>query len=468
MVGERPVTVTTFHRFKRYAARLLTSTVNRKARVVAIWLSMLASTVPAVAQDSATLITNARIFDGRSEKLITGSSVLIEGKTISDVGPGLTAPPGAKVIDANGKVLMPGLTDAHWHSVLSDVSLKTMLGADIGYLNLVGAKALHNVLMRGFTTVRDTGGPALGLKRAIDEGVIAGPRIYPSGAMLSQTSGHGDFRSQWEVPAEPGSITRFELMGVSMIADGVPEVRKRTREVLMQGATQIKAHAGGGVSSDHDPLDVRQYSLEELRAIVDAADAWNTYVTVHAYTPKAIATAIEAGVKCIEHGQLMDESTAKLMARQGTWLSIQPFLGFDQKYLFPQGSENRRKQDAMMQGTERAYSLAKKYKVKTAFGTDLLFSSELSAKHGQQLVKLTRWFEPWEILRMATSTNHELFKLSGPRDPYPGKNGIVEPGAYADLILVDGNPLENLELVTDPESNFVLIMKDGVIYKDTM
>jgi imidazolonepropionase-like amidohydrolase len=230
----------------------------------------------------------------------------------------------------------------------------------------------------------------------------------------------------------------------------------------------LKLAAGGGVSSDYDPLDVSQYTEAEFHAAVEAAENWGTYVAVHAYTPHAIQTAIHAGVKCIEHGQLMDEATAQLMAKEGTWLSIQPFL--DDEYASPQpeGSANRAKQLQMVQGTDTAYGYAKKYKLKTAWGTDVLFSPANARAQGAQLAKMTRWYTPGEVLVMATSTNAELLAMSGPRNPYPGKLGVVEEGALADLLLVDGNPLENIQLVADPDKSFVVIMKDGKIYKNTL
>ena len=211
---------------------------------------------------------------------------------------------------------------------------------DIGYTNLVAGVEATDTLMRGFTTVRDMGGPAFSLKRAIDEGLIVGPRIYPSGAMISITGGHGDFRQPFELPRTIGGpLTRTEQVGGSMIADSPDEVRLRAREQLMLGASQIKLTAGGGVASPHSPLDVSTFTEEELRAAVEAAENWGTYVTVHAYTPVAIQRAIAAGVKCIEHGQLMDEATARLMAEKGIWLSTQPFPE-EMGNAFPPGSES--------------------------------------------------------------------------------------------------------------------------------
>jgi len=339
---------------------------------------------------------------------------------------------------------------------------------DVGYSNLVAGDEATDTLMRGFTTVRDVGGPVFGLKRAIDEGIVKGPRIYPSGAMITVTSGHGDFRQLTELPRTIGGmLSRMEQVGGSMVADSPDEVRVRAREQLMQGASQIKLTAGGGVSSPFSPIDVTTFTEPELRAAVEAAENWGTYVAAHAFTPAAIQRAIAAGVKCIEHGFLMDEATARLIAEKGIWLSLQP-LPEELRLGFREGTVERAKAEEVWPGIARTYQFAKKYKIKTAWGTDVLFSRALAQRQGAILASLVRWYTPAEALVMATSTNADLLALSGPRNPYPGKLGVVEPGAFADLLLVDGNPLENLALVADPAKSFVVIMKDGAIYKNTL
>jgi imidazolonepropionase-like amidohydrolase len=317
--------------------------------------------------------------------------------------------------------------------------------------------------------VRDVGGASFALKRAIDEGTIIGPRIYPSGGGISQTSGHGDFRMPTDVPCDRTSPSvHIERVGMTYVADGVDEVLSRTRENLMRGATQIKLMAGGGVASDFDPLDVTQYTFEEIQVAVKAAANWGTYVTVHAYTADAMQMAIKSGVKCIEHGNMADEETAKLMAEKRIWWCLQPFLEDEDSIPFPEGSPNRAKQLTMTSGTDTAYELAKQYKIRTAFGTDTLFDARLARRQGKQLAKLVRWYQPAEVLKMATSDNAELLALSGLRNPYPGKLGVVEEGALADLLLVDGDPIANLKLIEDPEKNFLVIMKDGKIYKNAV
>ncbi len=420
------------------------------------------------AADSRILFENVRIFDGTSGELSPASSVLVHGNVIEKVSRDKVAADGARVIDGGGRTLMPGLIDMHWHSMFVGVPLAVAMTQDPTYLNIVAGVEARKTLMRGFTTVRDLGGSAFSLKQAVDQGVIPGPRIYPSGAMISVTSGHGDFRSMADLPRTLGApASRHDLAGDSTIADSPDEVRLRTREQLMQGATQIKLTGGGGVSSPHSPLDVVTFTEPELRAAVEAATDWGTYVAVHAYTPIAIQRAIKAGVQSIEHGSMMDEETAQLMARSGVWLSTQPFPD-ELADAFPRGSDQWQKAQEVFAGTDRTYQLAIKYKLKTAFGTDILFSSQLATQQGRILASLTRWYTPAQTLIMATGTNAELLKLSGKRNPYRGDLGVVREGALADLLLVDGDPIENISLIGDPEKNFLVIMKDGVIYKDAV
>jgi imidazolonepropionase-like amidohydrolase len=421
---------------------------------------------------AAVLLQNVRIFNGKTDVLSEPSNVLVRGNKIEKISTGpITLDNAANVtsIDGAGRTLMPGLIDAHWHAMLVRPNPVEALASDIGYLNLLAGAEATATLMRGFTTIRDMGGPVFGLKRAIDEGLLPGPRIYPSGAVITITGGHGDFRSLSELPRSPGTLARVEETGAAMIVDSPDEVRMRTREQLMQGASQIKLTAGGGVASPFSPLDVGTFTEPELRAAVEAAANWGTYVATHAYTPVSIQRSIAAGVKCIEHGHLMNDETAKLMAEKGTWLSTQPFLdeGGDggAQQLGPTEQEKKRQ---VIEGTDNVYRLAKKYHLKTAFGTDILFSAREAEQQGNRLAALTRWYTPAEALIMATSTNAELLSLSGLRNPYPGKLGVVEEGSLADLIVVDGNPLEDLALVGDPGKNFKLIMKDGKIYKNTL
>ena len=424
------------------------------------------------APQSTVLFQDVRIFDGKSGSLSAPSNVLVRGNKIDKIS---TAPisidniANVTTIEGRGHTLMPGLIDVHWHAMLVRPNPVEALASDIGYLNLLAGAEATATVMRGFTTIRDMGGPVFGLKRAIDEGLLPGPRIYPSGAMITITGGHGDFRSLSDLPRKPGTLSRVEQMGAAIIADSPDEVRMRTREQLMQGASQIKLTAGGGVASPFSPLDVVTFTEAELRAAVEAAEDWGTYVCTHAYTSASIQRSIAAGVKCIEHGHLMDDETARLMAEKGIWLSTQPFLDEEGEGGAQQlGPAAQAKMEQVIEGTDNVYRLAKKYHLKTAFGTDIIFSAHEAEQQGNRLAALIRWYTPAEALIMATSTNAELLALSGLRNPYPGKLGVVEEGALADLLVVDGNPLENLGLVGDPGRNFNLIMKDGKIYKNTL
>jgi imidazolonepropionase-like amidohydrolase len=421
-------------------------------------------------ESSATVFRGVRVFDGRDSALTGPSDVVVRDATIESVGPtaagSVPAGPDVRVIDGGGRVLMPGLIDAHWHATFVAVSAGVALTADPGYLHLMAGREAQRTLLRGFTSVRDAGGPSFALKRAIDEGAIAGPGIYPSGAFITQTAGHGDFRMRHEVPRACGTLSHGEVTGASTIADGVDQVLRAAREQLLLGASQLKVMAGGGIASPYDPIDVTQYTEAELRAAVEAAEDWGTYVMVHAYTPRAISRSIRAGVRCIEHGHLADDPTAQLMAETETWWSLQPFLDDEDAYVIPDPA-GRAKQLQVTAGTDRSYQLARKHGVKVAWGSDILFDASLAARQGRQLVKMTRWYSPAEVLVSATSGNAELLALCGPRNPYPGRLGVVEPGALADLLLVDGDPIANIDLLADPDRSLLVIMKDGRIHKDS-
>lgn len=413
------------------------------------------------------VLRGGRIFDGVSNQLDEGHDVLVAGNRMDLIPTGQDVG-DARVIDCAGHVIMPGMIDAHWHSILAAVPLNEAMTADITYIYLLAAQEAERTLMRGFTTVRDVGGPSFALKRAIDENRVMGPRIFPSGAMISQTSGHGDFRRRSELPRTAlCSLSAAEVAGISAIADGVPEILRRVREQLMLGASQIKIMAGGGVSSMFDPLDSVQYTEEEMRAAVTAATDWGTYVCAHVYTSAGIRRALSCGVKSIEHGQLADEETVRRIADAGAWWSLQPFLA-DEDANPKATAAQRAQQQEIAAGTMRAFELGQKYNVNMAWGTDVLFNPAGALTQGKQLSKLARWFENVDVLRLGTSRNAGLLGLSGSRNPYPGALGVIQPGALADILVVDGNPLEAPSLIADPHRNMKIIMKDGQIYKNTM
>lgn len=427
------------------------------------------STTPAKSQTPPRpiLLTNLRLFDGENLKIREDVDILIDGGRISALPAKGQGPADAERIDCGGRTVIPGLIDAHWHSTLAAVTQTTAMTGDIGYVHMVAAKEAGATLMRGFTTVRDMGGPAFALKRAVDEGVVPGPRIFPSGAMISQTSGHGDFRTLTELPRTNGELSYPEKVGVAAIADGADLVLMRTREQLMHGASQIKVMAGGGVASPYDPLEVTQYTERELRAAVEAAEDWGTYVCSHAYTSAAVQRAIRAGIKSIEHGQLVDEETVKMMGDAGVWWSLQPFLMDEDANQYPD-AERQAAQKQVSEGTVRAFEWAKEYKIPTAFGTDILMTPAGTASQGRQLAKLARFMSPLEALHIGTGANGKLLAMSGGRSPYSGKLGVIEPGAFADLLVVEGDPEKDLSFLSTPDENFHLIMKGGQIFKNTL
>lgn len=414
------------------------------------------------------LLANLKLFDGKALRIQQGVSILIEGGRISALPQEGQGPAEARRVDCGGRTVIPGLIDAHWHATLAGIGQLTAMTADIGYVHLVAAKEAGATLRRGFTTVRDVGGPAFALKRAIDEGVTEGPRIFPSGAMISQTSGHGDFRLLNELPrTSQDNLSYTEKVGLAAIADGADAVLMRAREQLMRGASQLKMMAGGGVSSAYDPLDSVQYTERELHAAVEAASDWGTYVCAHVYTPEGIMRSIRAGIRSIEHGQLADEKAVRMMAEEGVWWSLQPFLG-DEDANPKADPVARAAQAKVATGTVNAFRLAREYKVRTAFGTDILMAPKNTVSQARQLAKLTRFMSPLEVLGMATGSNGELLAMSGARAPYDGKLGVIEAGAFADLLVIDGDPERDLSFLNDVETSLRLIMKDGEIAKNTL
>ena len=430
-----------------------------------------AISIPALAEDgdslSQVLITNAKVFDGRSDKLTEPISVLIESNKIKQIGTIIDAPKTATMIDAGGRVMTPGFIDSHSH-LMFQLSFGEAFSSDEFYWAYVSTQAARIYLDNGFTTVREVAGNSFSLKKAIDRGVVVGPRVYPSGPMISQTSGHSDHRTDAQKSAmiahEPSIPMKYDMV---QLADGRAEVLKSVREALRRGASQIKISVGGGTGSYADPLDTTQYTDDEIRAAVEAAADWNTYVTAHVYNADGIRRAVENGVKCIEHGNLIDEPTLKLMKKKGVWLSPQVIV-----YTYhPLGytDDQKAKHDEAYAGIDNMFKTAKKIGFdKIAFGSDIITDLGMLKRINEEFVHRTEWFTPVEILRQATSKSAELMALSGPRNPYPGKLGVIEEGAYADLLLVEGNPLDNIEVLTQPEENLVLIMKDGMIYKNTI
>ncbi|PIV73454.1 MAG: hydrolase [Rhodobacteraceae bacterium CG17_big_fil_post_rev_8_21_14_2_50_65_11] len=415
-----------------------------------------------------TVLTNLRFFDGTTLEMQSGRDIVIEGGRITGLPAVGTGPTDADLIDCGGRAVMPGLIDCHWHATLVSVSQIAALTQDIAFVHLVAGQEAGATLMRGFTTIRDLGGPVFGLKLAIDNGVVSGPRIFPSGAMISQPGGHGDFRLLNTLPRMPGDAPDYtESTGVAAIADGADEVLRRAREQLMKGASQVKIMAGGGVTSIYDPLDTAQYLLEEMEAAVRAAANWGTYVSAHVYNPQGIQRSLRAGVKSIEHGQLADLESVQMMREEGAWWSIQPFLQDEDSN--PRSNPiQQQKAEEVARGTVQAFAMGRSEGVNMAFGTDILMNLGASQSQGRQLAKLTRFMPPLEALRMATGHAGDLLALSGPRDPYQGRLGVIAEGAHADILVWDGDPETDLNFLDNPGSNLRLIMKGGRVFKETL
>jgi imidazolonepropionase-like amidohydrolase len=423
-----------------------------------------------------TLIKNVDVWDGTSSQLNKNVSILIEDNLIREISKNIAEPIGATIIDAKGKTLIPGLSDAHVHLSATMSDSETRNDAHWMYTSIRTAKAAENFLMLGFTTVRDLGGPVFGIKRAVDEGLVPGPRIYPSGAYISQTSGHGDFRSANElsVALSGGQIHASDALGWSFVVDGVPEVLKAARENLRKGATQLKVMAGGGISSDFDPIHSVQFTSEELEAAVQAAADWDTYVAVHIYESKGAIRALNAGVKCLDHGHLLNEETIKLIKEKDAWLVPQAFWNDTPASFWAPGKDTipealNEKIKPVLEGTDTVFKLAKKYDINVGFGSDAYGDLGYESYALTEFTSRTKWYSPLEVLKQATSENARLLSLSGRINPYAeGKLGVIEPGAYADVLIYYGNPLEDIEIVAHPEKNLKLIMKDGIIYKNEL
>ena len=443
-------------------------TMIRTMAISAITLMSWAALAQTTSPPAPILFTNVNVFDGVSDKLISNANVVVTGNMITAVSTEDLAVAGGSVIDGGGRTLMPGLSDTHVHIGMASLPLAALLVGLPGYPYIHSVGDAEDMLMRGVTSVRDMGGDTFSLKQAIDSGRVAGPRIYPSGSIISQTAGHGDFRfPNQKNPRFGGSIPVFVENGYGTIADGVPEVLAAARENLRHGASQIKLATGGGYSSPSDPLTGTQYTFDEIKAAVDAAANWGTYVTIHSYHPESINMAIDAGIRDVGHGQLLDEKTLRRMAKEGVFLSTQPFTECSEPQL---DAFSNSKLAIVCKGTAYVYETAKSVKgLKMTYGTDLFFvPKEVLDTQVKQMERLLPWYTPAEILKMATGTAGELFKMSGLRNPYPdGQLGVIKEGAYADLLLVEGNPLEDLGAVTDAD-NIKIIMKDGAVYKNTL
>jgi imidazolonepropionase-like amidohydrolase len=406
-----------------------------------------------------TVLSNGLLFDGQSPELQPHSYVVIEGGRIAVVGKG-AAPKADRVIDLGGRVLMPGLIDAHVHLIATTADLGAIGDDPASLTTMRASKIAEGMLRRGFTTVRDAGGADWGLAMAIEEGLIAGPRLFYSGRVLSQTGGHGDARPRvydWSSCQCCLPSAQF-----TAIADGVDEVRKAARTELCRGASQIKIMASGGVASPTDPIWNLQYSEEEIAAAVWEATSWRTYVMAHAYTPEAIARCVRLGVRSIEHGNLIDQPTLELMKEKDAWL-VPTLVTYDSlhrsgpEYGLPAVSMAK-VNDVRTQGL-KALALAHEVGVNIGFGTDLL--GGMHKDQSNEFAIRARIMPTVDVLRAATSANARLLNRTG-------ELGVIAPGAVADLLAVDGNPLDDISCLDGQGEALALIMKGGVVYKNEL
>lgn len=411
------------------------------------------------------LFQNVRIFDGVELRLRAGHVLVQDGLIKRIAESPISPPPGTLVLDAENRVLTPGFIDLHAH--LTYQMPKDEMHVHPWVTGAVAAKAAQFYLENGFTTVRDGGGTHPDFARAVDRGQLAGPRIFPSGAIVSQTSGHGDFRLP-HAPHPRLSATVGEMYlghGLSVLADGTAETLAAVRENLKWGATQIKIMGGGGVASDYDPIHTLQPSPGEIRAAVQAASDWGTYVMAHAYTSEAVQRLVNHGVKVIEHGLLIDDETAKLCAAKDIVISTQVLvfrLGADLPGMTP---ENAAKMRQVLAGQDNLIRLVKKYNITTGFGTDLVFGAYTNL--GREFTARADYWSPAEILRQATSESARVIRLAGKLNRH-GNFGEVREGWVADLLLIDGSPLENISLLESPAKALALIMKNGEIFSNRL
>jgi imidazolonepropionase-like amidohydrolase len=460
------------------------------SRIVGLFICVLllpSWSVQATEQAMGTqiLITHVNIFNGTDDKLYENHSVLVENNLIKEISTDkIKTKADATVIDGQGKTLMPGLIDSHAHFNVNAANLNDMAGMRWDEIGARAAAQAADWLADGFTTVRGMGGTGNGLKKTIDVGLLDGPRIYPSGAYISQTSGHGDFVLGTEnVDPSTSNVVR---LGITQIVDGADAVRAAVRRNFARGASQIKIMVGGGISSEKGPLFAPQFTDAEILAAVEEAATRDTYVAVHVYQDAHVRRALELGVKSIEHGQFLSEGTARLLKEQGAFIA--PFTAgitaeaFQHPAYSVPGTPQFIKGKEFQRDSKNFVEIMKKVQPKMVMAVDIVFLTGVPARSARDFEKFAfaRFFGNLQALRSMTSVPGELAALTGRNNPYPGKLGVIEKGALADILLVDGNPLEDITVLgANPKyldavprgrgiDTIRLIMKDGKIYKNTL
>jgi imidazolonepropionase-like amidohydrolase len=405
-----------------------------------------------------TILRNVSVLDAESGSLSPDQSVVVENGRIADVGPGLTGPVDAVILDGAGQTVMPGLIDAHTHPAVVDHDLFGMAEWPPTYVAARAGRALAGMLARGFTAIRDVGGGDVGLARAVEEGYFAGPRVFYGGKQLTQTGGAGD----WRAPSRRVYDDNYYSPAIGVICDGVPEVRRAVREEVRRGAHHIKVYLSGAVDSPSDRVDSTQFSMEELSAIVEEATAANIYVAGHAYTSRAINRGLEAGVRSIEHGNLMDDSSIPLFREHQafyvpTIVTYHALAARSRQGLLPADIDVKLQE--VIRGALGALEMAHAAGLPIVYGTDLF--ADMHDQQLQEFVIRSEIQAPADLIRSATTTAARLLRREG-------ELGVVAPGALADLLVIDGNPLDDIRVLTTPERTLKLIMKGGQIFKNEL
>ena len=407
-----------------------------------------------------TLFRNLSLLDPRWNEARGGYEVLVEGELIKEVSAKPIKAPKAEVVDCGKRTLMPGLIDCHVHVFLVEVNIRNLESIPLTLLTARSADLMKAMIDRGFTTVRDTGGADWGIKTAVESGLIPGPRLFISGRAIGPTGGHSDSRRRTDTGAACGCCNA--MVYCMAIADGPDEVRRTVREQMRQGADQVKIMCSGGVASPYDPLDSLQFSEAEIAAATDEARNFGRYVLAHAYTPEAITRAVSNGVRTIEHGNLIDAKSAKLLKDSGGYMIANLVTYFSMKERaaqFGMTADMLAKNDIVLEGALRSLEICKAAGVKVGYGTDLL--GALQVDQSQEFIYRAKVLKPLEIIRQATIVGAEILRMEG-------KLGIVEPGAFADLIVVDGDPLKKLGLFLDQGAHLPAIMKAGKFHKNAL
>lgn len=409
---------------------------------------------------SQYLFKNFGMLDPLRDEVLGGHEILVEDHLIREVADRPIKAADAAVIDCGGRTLMPGLIDCHVHVVLSEVFIRELENIPLTLMTARAMQSMRGMLDRGFTSVRDTGGADWGLKSAVDEGLIAGPRLFIAGRALGPTGGHSDSRRR----TDPGvRCPCCSALGFTMgVADGESEVRKAVREEMRQGCDHVKIMMSGGVASPYDPLDSMQFCQAEVMAAVEEAKAFGRYVCAHAYTPQAITRAAHAGVRTIEHGNLIDEPTAKLMAEKNMFLvaNLVAYYAMKEKAAeYGMNAEMLAKNDLVIEGGLRSLEICKRAGVPVAYGSDLL--GQLQVDQAREFRIRSEVVPPLDIIRSATSIAARVLRQEG-------KLGCLSPGAFADIIVVDGNPLRNIDLLGGQGDHIPLIMKGGALHKNSL